>query len=585
MALDLFGYELVKKTSEADENKTKPSFVQKENDDGAVVVAPSGGYGTFLDLEGTVRSEAELITKYREMSLNAEVNKGVNEIVNSMVAVEEDVAVKIVLEECNATDLIKDAIEQAFEEVLTLLNFNSQSYNIIRRWYIDGRLYYHTIIDISNPLEGIQELRYVDPRKIRKIREVTKRRLGTQSASDGSGPDAAVTEIKNEYYIYNERGFSQNVNRQSPVPASATGLKIAEDAIALITSGLTDVNGTMVLSYLHYAIKALNQLRAVEDASVIYRLARAPERRVWYIDVGNLPRVKSEQYVASIMNKHKNRVTYDATTGEYRDDRKFMNMLEDYWLPRRENSRGTEVETLPAGENLGEMTDVEYFQKKLFDTLQVPQSRLNTDQPFTLGRATEITQDEVSFGKFIQRMRNQFSGLFTKLLEKQVSLKQIMSVEDFQKIAPKIKYDFAHDNYFMEMKESEVQMNRMDLLQATSQWVGYYYSNKWVNKNILRLTEEEVEQMKAEIEEEKMDPIYSQPVPGTQDPMMDGLDGMGPEEMPMDDGDPNGGGDAPDTYEGGSNVQQEPDPLPSEQRDQRVKTQQRRDPRKKSHPS
>jgi hypothetical protein len=585
MGFDLFGYELVKKKSDSEEQQAKPSFVQKENDDGAVVVAPSGGYGTFVDLEGTVRSEAELITKYREMSLNAEVNKGINEIVNSMVAIEEEVAVKIKLEECNASDLVKDAIEQAFEEIMTLLNFNNQSYNIIRRWYIDGRLYYHTIIDIKNPKDGIQELRYIDPRKIRKIREVTKRRIASQTSSSGGGADAAVTEIKNEYYLYNERGFATSVSNQTPIAATATGLKIAEDSVALITSGLTDANGSMVLSYLHYAIKALNQLRAIEDASVIYRLARAPERRVWYIDVGNLPKAKAEQYVASIMNKHKNRLTYDAGTGEYRDDRKFMTMLEDYWLPRRENSKGTQVETLPAGENLGEMDDVLYFQKKLFDTLQVPQSRLNTDTPFTLGRATEITQDEVSFGKFIQRMRNQFSYLFTKLLERHIVLKQIMSLEDFQKIAPKIKYDFAHDNYFMEMKESEVQMNRFDLLEAASKWVGYYYSNEWVNKNILRLTEEEVDEMKDQIEEEKSDPIYSQPVPGTEDPMMDGLDGMGPEEMPMD-GPQDGSDGPPDNQYGGDSNQPPPDePLPSEKQDQRIKTQQRRDPRKKSHPS
>lgn len=579
---DLFGYELVKKISDQEAQVSKPSFVQKENDDGAVVVAPSGGYGTFVDLDGTVRSEAELISKYREMSLNAEINQGVNEIINEMVEVEEEEVVKIKLDDVNASDTVKDALEESFAEVLTLMNFNNQAYNIIRRWYIDGRLYYHTLIDLKDPLSGITELRYIDPRKIRKIREVIKRPIQQGAGGNGQG-GAAITEIKNEYYLYNERGFATGVNNQSPVTATATGLKIAENAVALISSGLTDVNGSMVLSYLHYAIKPLNQLRAIEDASVIYRLARAPERRVWYIDVGNLPKIKAEQYVLSIMNKHKNRLTYDNSTGEYRDDRKFMTMLEDYWLPRREGGKGTQVETLPAGENLGEMEDVLYFQKKLYNSLNVPASRLNADTPFSLGRATEITQDEVSFGKFVARLRNQFGVLFTKILERHVVLKQIMSIEEFQKIAPKIKYDFAHDNYFMEMKDSEVQMNRMDLLEATSKWVGFYYSNAWVNKNILQLTDEEVEEMQEEIMEEKTHEIYSQPVPGTADPMMDGMEGMGPEEMGgMDDG---SGDQPPPGADDGAYLGPSNQPLPSEKQATSIKkTQQRRDPRHKKHP-
>lgn len=583
MAFELFGFELVKKKPEAEEAKTKPSFVQRENDDGAVLVAPSGGYGTFVDLDGTVRSEAELITKYRTMVENPEVHQAVNEIVNEMVEVEEEEVVKIDLSNIDATDPIKEAIEKAFDEVLTLLNFNAQAYEIIRRWYVDGRLYYHLVIDTQKPKLGIHELRYVDPRKIRKIRELIKRRLGM--GNDGQGVEGAVAEVKNEYYLYNDRGFAQGVTTGQPITATATGIKIADDAVVQISSGLTDINGSMVLSYLHMASKALNQLRAIEDASVIYRLARAPERRVWYIDVGNLPKAKAEQYVQSIMTKHKNRLTYDAATGEYRDDRKFMTMLEDYWLPRREGGKGTEVETLPAGENLGEMDDVLYFQKKLYASLSVPVSRLNSDALFSIGRATEITRDEVSFGKFVSRLRNRFAVLFTKVLGRQLVLKQVMSIEDWEKLAPKIKYDFAHDNYFMEMKDSEVQMNRMDLLESISKWIGHFYSNDWVNKNVLRLTEEEVEEMQAQIEEEKSHPIYSNPVPGQEDPMMAGLDGMGPEEMggapPMGpDGEPM------DPSQTGQEAPEEP--LPSEKQDQRKaakeKPQQTRQPKRKSHP-
>lgn len=579
----LFGYEILRKKTEEEDAKKQPSFVNKENDDGALVVAPSGAFGTYVDLDGTIRSEAELITRYRDMSFNAEVDAAIDEIVNEAISVEEEDTVKIDLDEVNADDPVKEAVQKAFDRVLRLLNFNQNAYDIIRRWYIDGRLYYHMVIDVTDTKAGIKELRYVDPRKIRKIREVVKKRAQSNSVAVG-GADGTMVEVRNEYYIYNEKGFNYSSGTSQPaVTATATGLRIANDSVAFVTSGLTDVNGTMVLSYLNKAIKPLNQLRAIEDSSVIYRLARAPERRVWYIDVGNLPRMKAEQYVRDIMVKHKNKLTYDAATGEYRDDRKFMTMLEDYWLPRREGGKGTEVETLPGGENLGEMEDVLYFQKKLYASLNVPINRLDSDSLFSLGRATEVTRDEVKFGKFIARLRNRFGQLFTKILEKEVVLTGIMSIEDWKKIAPEIKYDFAHDNYFMEMKDTEVAQSRAELMQSYEPYVGYYFSHDWVNRHIWRLKDEDVEEMKEKIEEEKSDPIYSQPLPGQQPDMMDPMAmGMGPDELGMGgppgaDGPPTGDQPGDESYNDDSQLTKAQDP-------QMPKTQQRRDPRMKKYP-
>lgn len=534
MAITLFGFELVRRKSEEEIAQTRPSFVTRDDEDGAVVVAPSGGYGTLIDLDGTVRSEAELITKYRDMSLSSEVDAAIDEIVNEAVSVEEEEPVKIIMDNVEATDEVKQAVRLCFSEIVDLMNFVNQCYDIIRRYYVDGRLYYHAIIDLTNPLEGIQELRYIDPRKIRKVREVSRRRLGPQ---DGSiGPEGSIQVIKNEYYLYNEKGFNYTAGtmQQSIGSVSAQGVKVSVDSIAHVGSGLTDVNGSMVLSYLQKAIKPLNQLRAVEDATVIYRLSRAPERRVWYIDTGTMPKAKAEQYIRDIMVKHKNRLTYDAASGQIQDDRKFMTMLEDYWLARHDGGKGTQVETLPSGQNLGEMDDVLYFQKKLYGALNVPVSRLNPDAGVSIGRATEVGRDEVKFGKFIARFRHRFSGIFLTLLGKQVVLKQIMSIEDWEKIKTKVRFDFAHDNYFMEMKDNEVQMTRMQLLEACLPYVGRYFSNKWITKFVLRQSNEESEDMREEILEEQADPIWSQPMPG-QDPMGGMM--MGPDvDLPDDEG-------------------------------------------------
>lgn len=476
-----FGFEFKKKEQEPD----LPSFAPpKDSEDGAVVVSAGGSFGTYVDLDGTVRSEAELVTKYREMSLQPECDAAIDEIVNESIAIEEDNLISINLDDLKVADNVKKAITQEFNYCLDMLEFNRYAYEIFRRWYIDGRLYYHVVIDENNPRAGIQELRYIDPRKIRKVREVMKKRL------QGNNPgDATVTKTVNEYYIFNDKGFNFGNKTTGP---TTTGLKIAKDSILHIVSGLTDNQGTMVLSYLHKAIKPLNQLRTLEDALVIYRLARAPERRIWYIDVGNLPKMKAEQYVRDIMVKHKNRLIYDAQTGDIRDDRKFMTMLEDYWLPRREGGRGTEVTTLPGGQTLGQMDDVLYFQKKFLQTLNVPVSRLNSDALFSVGRATEITRDELKFVKFVVRLRQRFSQMFTKLLEKQLVLKGITTVEDWQAMQNKIKFDFAKDNYFAELKDAEINQGRIALAQQYQPLAGLYYSHEWIRKNVLKQTEPDI---------------------------------------------------------------------------------------------
>ena len=453
-----------------------------------------GSFGTYVDLDGTVRTEAELVTKYREMSLQPECDAAIDEIVNETMAIDEKYIVKINLDQLENKENIKKAIRDEFENILNILDFNRHAYEIYRRWYVDGRLYYHVIIDPKDIKAGIKEVRYIDPRKIRKVREVAKKRV-----RGGETNEATMIKTQNEYYIYNDKGFNYGNKTVGP---TTTGLRIAKDSILHITSGLTDTNGTMVLSYLHKAIKALNQMRTLEDALVIYRLARAPERRIWYIDTGNLPKLKAEQYVRDVMVKHKNRLIYDADTGNVRDDRKFMTMLEDYWLPRRDGGKGTEVTTLPGGQTLGQMDDVLYFQKKFLQTLNVPVNRLNSDALFSLGRATEVTRDELKFSRFISRLRDKFAMLFTKMLEKQLILKGVMTIEDFENISPNFKYEFSKDNYFSELKDGEIIENRINLARNLQDMVGKYYSNEWLRKNILQQSDTDIEEMDEQIEEE-----------------------------------------------------------------------------------
>jgi hypothetical protein len=502
---ELFGFEFKRKDQKAiDEIQ---SFAPKETDDGAVVVAAGGSYGTYVDLDGTVRTEAELVTKYREMSLHPECDSAVDEIINESISIDEEVIVQINLENVKTmSPQIKKVVTDEFQNCLTLLQFNTHAYDIYRRWYVDGRLYYHVLVDDKNPKEGIKELRYVDPRKIRKVREVSKKKV-----PNGNSGDAVITRVANEYFIFNDKGFNYGGRSSGP---TSSGLKIAKDSVVHVVSGLTDNQGTMVLSYLHKAIKALNQLRTLEDALVIYRLARAPERRIWYIDVGNLPKMKAEQYVRDIMVKHKNRLIYDAASGEIRDDRKFMTMLEDYWLPRREGGRGTEVTTLPGGQTLGQMDDVLYFQKKFLQCLNVPVSRLNSDALFSIGRATEITRDELKFARFIIRLRSRFSQLFLKMLEKQLVLKGIMTPDDWNVFVSDIKFDYAKDNYFTELKDAEIAQGRIQLAGAFQDFAGKYYSHDWIRRNVLQQTDVDIEEQEAQIaaENQSQDPRWMNPM-------------------------------------------------------------------------
>jgi len=498
----LFGFEFKRVTSE----EPPVSFAPPSNEDGAVVVAAGGSYGTYVDLEGTARTEAELVTRYRDMSITADIDRAVEEIVNEAIVHETDEKiVELNLNGLESPDNIKAIIIQEFNNVKNLLNFEEKSYDIFKRWYIDGRLYYHAIIDEKNPRLGIKELRNVDPRKIRKVREQRKKR--------DKNTESIVTQTANEYYIYNEKGYNAQGIGSGAASYSATGVKIAKDSIVHCTSGLMDTNGTMVISYLHKAIKPLNQLRVLEDATVIYRISRAPERRIFYIDVGNLPKMKAEQYLRDMMVRHKNRLVYDASTGEVRDDRKFMTMLEDYWLPRREGGKGTEITTLPGGENLGKMEDVEYFQKKLYQALNVPATRLQTEQTYSIGRATEITRDEVKFSKFISRMRAKFSTLFLKCLEKQLVLKGVVTVEDWKTMSQQIKFDYAKDNYYEELKETDVLNSRLQAASQITPYIGKYYSHGWIRSNIFKQSDEDRQEMDAQIQQELSNEIYYPPPP------------------------------------------------------------------------
>lgn len=495
--MELFGFE-IKRQAAKDSIK---SFAPEIKDDGAVVVAAGGTYGTYVDLDGTVRTEAELVSKYREMALQAEIDRAVNEIVNEAIVLEDDQeTIQMVLDDLYVDDKIKAIMQQEFDYILDLLDFKNSGYETFKNWYIDGRGYWHVVVDEKAPFEGIKELRKVDPRKIRKVREVVRKK--------DQRTDATIQKTKAEYYMYSERGLNYGSKVLSNV--STTGIKISTDAIIHVTSGLTDSNNTMGLSYLHGAIKPLNQLRALEDSTLIYHLSRAPERRVFYIDVGNLPKIKAEQYLRDMMVKYKNRLVYDAATGEIRDDRKFMTMLEDFWLPRREGGRGTEITTLSGGTALPQLLQtVEYFQDRLYRALQVPISRLKPDAVYSLGRATEISRDEVNFSKFIDRIRNKFSEVFLIALEKQLILKQVTTPEDWEAIRKKIRFRYLRDNYFAELKESEVTGQRMQRLQEISQFAtNKYYSNTWVRKNILKQSDDEIRQNDAEIAQEMNNPQF-----------------------------------------------------------------------------
>ena len=490
MAIELFGFTIGRKEKE----KVLPSFAPPVTDDGSQVLPPAAGaYGTYLDLEGFVKNEVDLVYRYRNMSVFPECELAVDDVVNEAIITSAgDSPVTLELGDLNLSDKIKDKIRKEFNEIIRLLDFKNQSYDIFRRWYVEGRLYYHIIIDPNEIRSGIQELRSLDATKIKKVKQLDDGRGRSESSSNQIGITA------HEYYVYTEGGLQ---NRAAPV------LKIAPDSICYAHSGLLDGQKKMIMSHLHKAIKPLNQLRMIEDAVVIYRITRAPERRIFYIDVGNLPRMKAEQYLRDIMTRYKNKLVYNSETGEVTDDRRHQSMLEDYWLPRREGGRGTEITTLPGGENLGQLDDVEYFQKKLYKALNVPISRLESDTGFSLGRESEITRDELKFSKFIKRLQLKFSTLFNDLLEKQLILKGVIAKEDWVKISEHISYKFSEDSHYKEVKESEMMAGRLNLLRDAEDQIGKFYSKEWVRKNILHQDEDEIEeidkQMKKEAKEEE----------------------------------------------------------------------------------
>ena len=500
---ELFGFEIKRKGEQKRQQENIPSFVPSTQDDGALNIAATGtGATSFLDMDGTARSEAELVQKYRSMLQQPEVSQAVDDIVNEAISIASDQkVVECVTDDLELADNIKKKIREEFDGIIRLLDFSSTGYDTFQKWYVDGRLNYHVMIDITAPKKGIQELRYIDPRKIRKVKEYE------QNKDKSKNPLSKV--IKNEYYIYNEKGFSALTSTYSKAGVTdqnaMNGLKIAKDSIVNCTSGLLNENNSLIISHLHKAYKPLNQLRMMEDAVVIYRISRAPERRIFYIDVGNLPKMKAEQYLRDMMTKHKNRLVYDASSGDVKDGRRHMSMTDDFWLPRREGGKGTEITTLPGGQNLGELDDVLYFQKRLFKSLNVPISRMESDTGFSLGRATEISRDEIKFSKFIGRLRSRFSMLFDKLLEKQLILKGIISPEEWPDIQASIRYDYMSDNYFEELKESEVLRERLGLLRDIDDYVGKYYSADWVRKNVLMMSESDVEEMRDQIEQDDAD--------------------------------------------------------------------------------
>jgi len=487
----LFGFTISREKDEK-EAQVQQSFSPPNQDDGALTITSAAYYGTYVDLDGTAKNEVELISRYREMAMQPEIESAIDDIVNEAICQDDDgKIIQIVLDDLKQPEKIKKAIKEEFQTILRLMNYNNMAQDIFRRFYVDGRMYFHIIIDREKPIEGIKELRYVDPRKLRKVREIKKKK------DERTGVD--MMNVINEYYIYTDKVVSGGSSNFGPV-----GVRITTDSIISVVSGLMDSRRAVVLSYLHKAIKPLNQLRMIEDATVIYRISRAPERRIFYIDVGNLPKLKAEQYLRDIMVKYKNKLVYDANTGEVRDDRKFLSMMEDFWLPRREGGKGTEITTLPGGQNLGELEDVKYFEKKLYKALCVPISRLNPETAgFTLGRTSEITRDELKFAKFVDRMRNKFSDVFDQALRVQCVLKGICTDDEWSEFKEHIHYDFIKDNNFSELKEAELMRERLSLLGAVDPYTGRYFSQAWIQRNVLRLTDDSIKEMQSEIDKEK----------------------------------------------------------------------------------
>ena len=499
---ELFGFSITRAKKQAD---PKQSFTTTQADDGTQTIAAGGYFGQYLDMEGTAKTEADLIRRYREISLHPECDLAIEDIVNeAIVANENKEAVRVNVNNLPYGKDVRRKIEDEFKEVLRLMNFNTKGHDIFRRWYVDGRIFYQKIIDRNSTTKGITELKYLDPRKIKRIREVRKKR-----PEGVTGPNMlSVVDEFVEYYLFNEKGV---------INSTSGGIKIAPDTIAYCPSGLVDQTKNMVLSYMHKAIKPVNQLRMIEDATVIYRIARAPERRIFKIDVGNLPKQKAEQYLRDVMARYRNKLVYDASTGEIRDDRNYMSMLEDFWLPSREGGRGTDISTLPGGQNLGEIADIEYFRSKLYRSLNVPVSRLESNSGFNLGRASEITRDELKFTKFVQRLRKKFTELFNDILRTQLILKGIINEEDWQSVRDSITYDFLQDGHFAELKNTELMRERLQLANEMRDYIGKFYSVDYVRKNILKQNEREIEDIDRQIKKEIDDGIISAPTADVSD--------------------------------------------------------------------
>ena len=510
------------------------SPVPKNNEDGVDNFISSGFYGQYVDIEGAYRSEYDLIRRYREMALHPECDGAIEDVVNEAIVSDlYDSPVEVELSNLNASENLKKKIREEFRYIKELMDFDKKSHEIFRNWYVDGRVYYLKVIDVKAPQEGLQDLRYIDPLKLKYIRQ-EKKKTGRDDPSVRlrKNDDVVPNPQFDEYYIYTPK--VQHPTNLINQMGGKNSVKIAKDSITMCTSGLVDRNKNRVLSYLHKAIKALNQLRMIEDSLVIYRLSRAPERRIFYIDVGNLPKVKAEQYLKEVMSRYRNKLVYDANTGEVRDDRKFMSMMEDFWLPRREGGRGTEITTLPGGQNLGELSDVDYFQKKLYRALGVPESRIAAEGGFNLGRSSEILRDELKFAKFVGRLRKRFSAMFNDMLKTQLILKNIVTPDDWKVMEDHIQYDFLYDNQFAELKESELMEGRLGMLATIEPYIGKYYSTEFVRKRVLRQTDQEIEEIDTQIEDEIQKGIIPDP---------SGVDPITGEPLPQEGGDPAAGGD------------------------------------------
>ena len=482
--LSLFGFEIKRK---GQEEPVRPSFVPNTDEDGAGVIQAGGHFGAYLDLDGDkAKSEVDLIVKYRDIATQPECDAAIEDIVNESICGDyNDVPVRLVLDEVDASDKIKESVQEEFSKIISLLNFNSYGHDIFRRWYVDGRLPYHVIIDDKNPKGGIKELRYIDPIKLRKVKEIEEEKDPKTGAQ--------IIKKQQEYFLFEDKALGK-YNQ---------GLKIHPDAVVYCTSGVLDASRKRILSFLQKALKPVNQLRMMEDSLVIYRISRAPERRIFYIDVGNLPKGKAEEYLKNIMGQYRNKMIYDAKTGNIKDDKKHMSMLEDFFLPRREGGRGTEITTLPGGENLGQIDDIIYFQKKLYKSLNVPVDRLEQESGFNLGRASEISRDEVKFKKFIDRLRKRFSDLFMQILKTQLLLKGVITKEDWAEWKEKLQFNYIEDNYFSELKEAEIWRERFDMLGSVESYMGKFISTEWVTKNVLKLDDEEIKIMQDQIAKEK----------------------------------------------------------------------------------